>query len=95
MISKMGPLGLGPTLLKPSEIRPNISNDFRPVNNFVHNYQSLYNASQIEVFKAVDNMNRKEMLLIPGPPGTGKTQTITGIVAMLLSENYGAQPLKI
>jgi len=40
-------------------------------------------------------MNTKDILLVQGPPGTGKTQTIAGIVAMLLCERAQATKIQI
>jgi ATP-dependent exoDNAse (exonuclease V) alpha subunit len=40
-------------------------------------------------------MRLNEILLIQGPPGTGKTQTIAGIVAMLLFDAGEDQKIKI
>ena len=46
-----------------------------------------YNNSQKKAIELCSNLNRNDILLIHGPPGTGKTYTLIGIVSLLILRN--------
>ena len=48
---------------------------------------SKYNQSQREIMNIVQNLKPGDLQLIQGPPGTGKTETIAGIISLLLHKN--------
>ncbi|CAI2368004.1 unnamed protein product [Moneuplotes crassus] len=53
---------------------------------FLHKNGEYFNGSQLAALKEVASMRKRDVLLIQGPPGTGKTQTVHGILSMILGK---------
>ena len=95
--------GFTPILMNPRESLSLIKKDQRRhlksnfMQGFLRAYERNFNPSQISALTELPKMLEDSLLLIQGPvsvfslmifqPGTGKTQTITGMVAMLISAN--------
>lgn len=59
------------------------SNDKNLENDFADTFSDEFNPSQLSTLSKVKNTPDCQVCLIQGPPGSGKTHTIRGIVSMM------------
>ncbi|XP_074381844.1 putative helicase MAGATAMA 3 [Apium graveolens] len=82
-LRSVGSLPFKNLILKAAECQPCSEDRAWDISRSLKDYiKSNHNASQLEAIDA--GLSRKPFVLIQGPPGTGKTQTILGILSVIL-----------
>ncbi|KAL1802102.1 hypothetical protein ACET3Z_030749 [Daucus carota] len=82
-LRSVGSLPFKDLILKAAESQQSSEDRAWDISSSLKDYiKSNHNASQLEAIDA--GLSRKPFVLIQGPPGTGKTQTILGILSVIL-----------
>ncbi|KAK1402324.1 putative helicase MAGATAMA 3 [Heracleum sosnowskyi] len=82
-LRSVGSLPFKDLILKAAESQQRSEDQAWDISRSLKDYiKSNHNASQLEAIDA--GLSRKPFVLIQGPPGTGKTQTILGILSVIL-----------